>query len=178
LLLYFSVVVNERIAWIELCILFQSYSALVSLSSTLRFVSVLPVHRLLRGPLHHLRTRPNPGGVRRRRNRKHHPLPGLLFILLKWSLIFWEKAPLSYQQKETGLASNYQSFTTSICKKKTVVLTRRHSLKKILLKAASFSGHKNRLVSSDQVGVGNLVGENIPLSKLHTQRTFVTDNRF
>jgi len=88
LLLYFSVVVNERIAWIELCILFQSYSALVSLSSTLRFVSVLPVHRLLRGPLHHLRTRPNPGGVRRRRNRKHHPLPGLLFL----SLIFREKA--------------------------------------------------------------------------------------
>lgn len=80
LLLYFSVVVNERIAWIELCILFQSYSALVSLSSTLRFVSVLPVHRLLRGPLHHLRTRPNPGGVRRRRNRKHHPLPGWLFF--------------------------------------------------------------------------------------------------
>lgn len=120
LLLYFSVVVNERIAWIELCILFQSYSALVSLSSTLRFVSVLPVHRLLRGPLHHLRTRPNPGGVRRRRNRKHHPLPGLLFILLKWGLIFWEKAPLSYQQKEMGLVSNYQSFKTSIWKKTTL----------------------------------------------------------
>jgi hypothetical protein len=30
------------------------------------------------------------------------------------SLIFWEKAPLSYQQKEMERVSNYQSFKTSI----------------------------------------------------------------